>query len=362
MEKIERIEKIISELTNKEFNIYFFSIDTKGVACASVANMYEHVKLLTELGYNAHLLYDKEEYTGVEGWLGDEYASLSHKVTKDLNVEPSDMIIVPEVFPTVMEQLSKFPCKKVVFAQTYTHIFELLGIGKSWNYDYKFFDVITTTEAQAEYIRNHFPQIKTHVIAPSIPEYFKDQDEPKQPVIGIVARKPSDVLNIIKSFYLQYPMYKWITFKDLRGLSRKEFADNIKTNCLSIWSDDISSFGTFPLESMECNTPVMGVIPNMVPEWMLQPSVEGSTPTLKDNGFWTDNMLNIPNMIYEYMNLWLSDKLPEVIFTEMENTKGLYSVEKQKAQIEEVFGAMVKDSLEDFNNGLEEEKKKLNDE
>jgi hypothetical protein len=360
MEKIEKLEQIIAELGNKEFNIYFFTIDTKGVASASVANMYEHVKLLNELGYKAHLLYDKEDYTGVEGWLGEEYSSLSHKVTKDLNIEPSDMIVVPEVFPTVMEQLSKFPCKKVVFAQTYSHIFELLGIGKTWNYDFRFFDVITTTDAQAEYIKNHFPQIRTHVISPSIPEYFTGQDEPKQPVIGIVARRPSDVLNVIKSFYLQYPMYKWVTFKDLRGLSRKEFAENIKSNCLSIWVDEISSFGTFPIESMECDTPVMGVIPKMVPEWMVTETEEG--PALKDNGFWTDNALNLPTMIYEYMNLWMSDKVPGVIYENMDTTKGVYTVEKQKARIAEVFETMVKDSIEEFNNGLEQEKEKLKNE
>lgn len=362
MEKIERIENIIKQLENKEFNIYFFTIDSKGVASASVANMYEHVKLLGEMGYNAHLLYDKEDYTGVEGWLGEEYANLSHKVTKNLNVEPSDMIIVPEVFPTVMEQLSKFPCKKVVFSQAYTHMFELLGIGKTWNYDFKFFDVITTTEAQAEYIKNHFPQITTHVIAPSIPEYFTKSEEPKQPVIGVVARKQSDVLNIIKSFYLQYPMYKWITFKDLRGLSRKEFADQVKSNCLSVWVDDVSSFGTFPLESMECETPVMGLIPDMVPEWMITPGEEESTPALKNNGFWTDNVLNIPNMISEYMNLWLSDKLPEVVYDEMASTTGQYTVEKQKAQIETVYSDIIQKSIEEFNNGLEQEKQKLNDE
>lgn len=362
MEKIEKIQDIINQLTNKEFNIYFFTIDSKGVASASVANMYEHVKLLNELGYNAHVLYDKEDYTGVEGWLGEEYAELSHKITKNLNVEPSDIIIVPEVFPTVMEQLSKYPCKKMVFAQAYTHMFELLSIGKTWNYDYRFFDVLTTTNAQAEYVTNHFPQIRTHVVAPSIPDYFVDSDVPKQPVIGVVARRQSDVLSIIKSFYLQYPMYKWLTFKDLRGLSKKEFAEQVKTNCLSIWVDDVSSFGTFPLESMECNTPVMGLVPDMVPEWMVNPGDDESTPSLKNNGFWTDNILNIPNMIYEYMNLWMTDAVPQVIYDEMASTRGQYTVEKQKAQIKEVFDVLTQNTIDEFNNGLEQEKQKLENE
>jgi hypothetical protein len=360
MDRIEKIKEIIGKLEGKEMNIYFFTIDTKGAASASVANMYECVKLLGDLGYKAHMLYDKEGFTPVDGWLPKEYAQLSHVVTGDLEIEPSDVLIVPEVFPTVMDKLSAFPCKKVVFAQAYTHIFELLPIGKTWNYDFKFFDVITTTDAQAEFISNHFPQIRTHVVAPSIPSYFKPDTKPVTPVVGIMARKQTDVLNIIKSFYLQYPMYKWVTFKDLRGLSRVDFANQIKGNCLSVWVDDVSSFGTFPLESMECNVPVMGVVPDMVPEWMIKESKEGVE--LLDNGFWTDNILNLPSMIYEYLNLWLNDKVPGEVFENMELTKGTYTVQKQKDGLEQIFGSLIETSIEEFNNALENEKQKKNDE
>ena len=31
---------------------------------------------------------------------------------------------------------------------------------------------------------------------------------------------------------------------------------------------NLSSFGTFPIECMKSNTPVIGKIPRMVPEWM----------------------------------------------------------------------------------------------
>lgn len=362
IDKITKLEEILKNLKEKNVNIYFFTIDTKGAASASVAHMYETAKILGDLGYKAHLLYDKAEYTGVDGWLGEDYAKLSHKITDNLNIEASDIIVIPEVFPTVMQQLSKFPCRKVVLSQAYTHIFELLPIGKTWNYDYKFFDVITTTDAQAEYIKNHFPQMNTHIIAPAISGEFTPATEPVQPVIGIMARKQTDILNIIKSFYLQFPMYKWITFKDLRGLSRKDFANQVKNTCLSVWVDDVSSFGTFPLESMECNVPVMGLIPDMVPEWMVDNSDEEKGPSIMNNGFWTDNVLNIPTMISEYLNLFMTDRIPQVIFDDMERTKGQYTLERHKASTAEVFDKLIQESIEDFNNAIENEKQNKEDE
>ncbi len=71
------------------------------------------------------------------------------------------------------------------------------------------------------------------------------------------------------------PQFRWITFRDMRGLSEFEFANTLKDCCLSIWMDDESGFGTFPLESMKCGVPVLGKIPNLIPEWLNE-----------DNGIW----------------------------------------------------------------------------
>ena len=41
------------KITKKDFGIYFFTLDTKGNPTAGVATIYEHVKILRELGFNA---------------------------------------------------------------------------------------------------------------------------------------------------------------------------------------------------------------------------------------------------------------------------------------------------------------------
>jgi hypothetical protein len=356
----EQINSVISRLESKDFGIYFFTLDTKGNPVAGVANIYEHVKVLNELGYKAYILHEKNEYkkigdeneNGLSDWLGEEYANLPHVSIESgaLNVGPQDFLIIPEVFATIMQQkeVRQLPCKKLVFSQSPEYIFELLPLGRRWT-DFGFNDVITTSDRQAEYLKSLFPSINTHVVPVAISSAFKPSSKPKLPIVGIHARNQNDVTKITKSFYLQYPVYKWLTFKDLRGMSKSKFAEELSKCCLAIWVDDVAGFGTFPLEAIECDTPVIGKIPNMVPEWM-ETNDEGGNSALKYNGLWTNSTLNIPELISTYMKVWLEDSVPQELIDGMNETKGIYSEENQKLKIEEVYNSLIQNRVDEFKN------------
>lgn len=356
----EQVSSVISKLESKDFSLFFFTLDTKGNPVAGVANIYEHVKVLNSLGYKAYILHEKndyqkfgnEDYNGLADWLGDEYANLPHVSIESgaLNVGPQDFLIIPEVFSSIMQQkeVRSLPCKKIVLSQSPEYIFELLPLGRRWT-DFGFNDAITTTEKQAEYLKTLFPSLTTHVVPVSIPNYFTDSAKPKLPVIGLHTRNQADITKITKSFYLQYPMYKWLSFKELRGLSRQNFATELSKCCLAVWVDDVAGFGTFPIEAIECNTPVIGKIPNMVPEWM-ESTDESGDVTLKYNGIWTNSIVNIPDLIATYMKVWLEDSVPQELFDGMNKTKGLYSEDKQFSKIESVYGSLVQNRIDEFKN------------
>tara|TARA_R110000796_G_scaffold58413_4_gene134869 strand:+ start:22231 stop:23322 length:1092 start_codon:yes stop_codon:yes gene_type:complete len=357
--KEEKVLELIEQINNKDFGFYFFTLDTKGNPNAGIATIYEHVKILNDLGYKASILHEKNDYHGVGEWLGEAYAQLPHISIEDqtLNLTAIDYLIVPEIFSNVMEQVKEFPCKKIVLSQSYTYILELLKIGDRWDLNYGFRDVITTSKKQADYIKSLFPSIKTHIIEPSIPEYFKPSAKLKKPIISILTRNQKSALNIVKSFYLQYPMYKWITFRELRGLPRKTFAEQLGESCLSVWVDDESSFGTFPLESIQCNTPVIGKIPDMVPEWM---ESEDSLPTnikLRNNGIWTNDILAIPNLVAEFMRAWLEDSVPQEFIDGVNNSKDLFTPEKEIETIKNLYGDFVTNRKIEFETLLKIETK-----
>jgi len=356
----EQVNAVIEKLESKDFNIYFFTLDTKGNPVAGVANIYEHVKVLNNLGYKAYILHEKNDYkrfgdeneNGLADWLGEEYGNLPHVSIESgaLNVAPQDFLIIPEVFSTIMQQkeVRALPCKKIVLSQSPEYIFELLPLGRRWT-DFGFNDVITTSEKQSLYLKSLFPSINTHVVPVAISSKFKPSKKPKLPIVGIHTRNQGDVSKITKSFNLQYPIYKWLTFKDLRGLPKAQFADELSKCCLAVWVDDVSGFGTFPLEAIECNTPVIGKIPNMVPEWMEETDESGNS-ILKYNGLWTNTTLTIPELISTYMKVWLEDSVPQDLIDGMEDTKGKYSEENQVNKIEEVYGSLVQTRVGEFKN------------
>jgi len=367
-EQISQGKTVLENLENKNFTLYFFTLDTKGNPTAGIANIYEHVKVLNSLGFKASILHEKNDYrlrgdengSGIAEWLGEEYAALPHTSIEgqQLNISPADFIIIPEIFSNVMDQVKGFPCKKVVFSQSYDYLLELLPIGKRWNTDYNFHDVITTSEKQARYLNSLFPSIRTHVVPVSIPSYFKDSEQPKVPIVSILTRNHGDAAKIAKSFYLQYPVYKWITFKELRGIPRKDFANQLAKSCLAVWIDDQSGFGTFPLEAMECNTPVIGKMPNMIPEWMESKDEEGNY-SIKNNGVWTNTTLNIPELIATYIKVWLEDSVPSELLESIENSKGQYTPEKQAEAIKNVYHGLlenrkmeIKGLIESFESQL----------
>lgn len=356
-EEIKKGEDAIEKIVNNETDIYFFTLDTQGNPTAGVANIYEMVRILTDKGYKAHIMHEKDDYHGVQDWLGEEYMELSHVSAEggQLNIGPEDVLVIPEVFATIMKQVKDLPCKKVVLCQSYYYLTETLPIGDKWN-GLGFHDVITTSEKQAQYLKELFPHVNTHIVPVSIPDFFKPPKKLKEPTISIHTRDQAETMRIVKTFYLQFPQYKWVPFQDMRGYPRKNFADLLSRSALAVWVDDIAGFGTFPIEAMETDTPVIGKVPEMIPEWMLTTDEEGNEK-IAGNGIWTNSKIAIPELIAKYMKLWFEDQHPQELFDEMEKMKGVYTLENQEKRTEEVFHRLLadkKDFIEKEMQGIKD--------
>ena len=349
-EQLEKIKESIEKINNKDFGIYFFTIDTKGNPTAGVATIYEHVKKLRDLGYNAQILHDKDDYKfredengiGIADWLGEEYANLPHISieSQKLQVGASDFVVIPEAFASIMKQTINFPCKRIVFLQSYEYIFEMLEIGEGWE-QFGIKDVITTNENLSKYVNSLFRGMTTDIIPLGIPSYFETDGNPKVPTVAMVARDKRELLKIVKIFYQKYPHYRFLTFRDMSGLPRKTFANELSKSFLSVWIDELSSFGTFPLESIKTNTPVIGKIPRMVPEWMGTIDETGNV-NLNDNGIWTANLNSIPDIIATMVGLYLEDALPQNIMNGMVEWSDKYSTEDSDKILGEVYDKIFK--------------------
>ena len=135
---------------------------------------------------------------------------------------------------------------------------------------------------------------------------------------------------------------RWITFRDMIQMSYEEFSEGLKECMVSLWVDDESTFGTFPLESMKCSVPVVGKIPSTEPDW------------LSENGMWTYDENKIVDVLGTFVLAWLDGvELTNEVKDKMKETLLPYNTEITKNNILSVFGSFTNKRIEALSKALD---------
>lgn len=319
----------INKIATKKNKIYFFVIDTKGVPSGSLEYIYNLAKMAREEGYDVAMLHTEDEFVGVEGWLGKEYSEIPHyNVNKDeAATSPSDVLFIPEIYSQVMNQTKMLPCKRIAILQNYDYVVEQMPYSAQWG-DFKIMEAITNTEAQAKQLKNVFPYVKTHIVKPCISKVFGQTKEPKKMIVNIVAKDQSDIKRIIKPFYWKHPMFKWVSFRELRGLSKEEFANSLREGAITIIVDESTSFCYSALESIKSGCVTICKTPTTLSDWMVD-----NDGNLRNCCVWFDNYDTLHMQIARVIRAWVTDKVPTILQEEgnavteqmtYENTKKMF--------------------------------------
>jgi glycosyltransferase involved in cell wall biosynthesis len=228
-----------------------------------------------------------------------------------------------------------------MLVQQKDYIFENLPIGSRWS-DYGIDRVITTTEASKKYIMDYFPESLVFIIPPIIEDIFSPLNLPSKPYVAINCRDRIMQRRLISEFYIKFPQLRWVTFRDMIQLTYDEFATNLKECMVSLWVDDESTFGTFPLESMKCSVPVVGKIPNTEPDW------------LSENGMWTYDANKLVEILGTYVLAWLEGvELTDEVNNKMKETLLPYEKAITQNNIITVFNSFKNKRISDIKNAIE---------
>lgn len=342
-ENIEKLESALGRLESNENVVYFLTYDTKNNPRASVKYIYDLALTLKKNGTPAKILVEDKTYVGVESWLGDTYKELEVVSIKEDKVEIKidDILVVPEYYSNTLQQLSNIRCVKVLLVQQKEYMYETLPIGSRFS-DYGFDKVITTTESAKKYISEYFPESLVYIVPPIIGNNFKPITLPLKPYVAISCRDRVAHRKLISEFYLKYPQLRWITFKDMVQMSYDEFATSLKECMVSLWVDDESTFGTFPLESMKCNVPVIGKIPDTEPDW------------LSENGMWTYDSNKLVEILGSYILAWIEGvELGDDVKEKMKETLLPYETSVTENNILSIFGSLKNKRVESIQTALE---------
>lgn len=351
-ENIEKLELALERLDKNENVVYFLTYDTKNNPRAAVKHIYDMASTLIKQGFNAKILVEDSTYGGVSHWLsGSDYDNIPVVTIKEDKVELKidDILVVPEYYSNVLQQLSSVKCVKVMLVQQKDYIFDTLPVGSKW-LDYGFDRAITTSESSKKYIGEYFPECITHIIPPMIGNHFTPTEKPIKPIIAISSRDRVVHRKIISEFYIKYPQLRWLTFRDMVQMSYDEFSDALKECIVSVWVDNESTFGTFPLESMKCGVPVIGKIPDSEPDW------------LGENGMWTYDSNKIVEILGTYVLAWLEGvELTSEVKDKMSETLLPYESTITETNIVSIFSSFKNRRVETIQNALEKLKLEENE-
>lgn len=359
LKTISTLEIEKQKLDDKAFNIYFFVLDTKGNPSATVRYLYQTAYTLKELGYKVCMLHQEKEFVGVGGWLGEKYASLPHKNVQSENVDisASDFLFIPEIYANVMSQTKNLPCKRVAILTNLNYLTEIIPVGVTWA-DMGIDDVITTSDVNEKMIKEYFPFVHPRVVAPYVPNVFRTPVKPQDLIINFVSREPSDINKVIKPFFWKYPVYKWVSFRDLRGLPQETFADALREGAITIWIDDDTNFGMSLLEAVKCGTLVLAKMPKYASDWMIDEKNQ-----LTESVIWFEDLRKLPDMIASVVRTWLIDEIPDDIEKAGRELDGLFTQDQHIADVKEAYvEGLFAERSKEINEALAQFKSQLNNE
>jgi glycosyltransferase involved in cell wall biosynthesis len=116
----------------------------------------------------------------------------------------------------------------------------------------------------------------------------------------------------------------------------------MKDSFISIWIDQSSSYGTFPLESMKMGIPVLGLVPDVVPSWMNE-----------DNGLWINNKTIMVDVLSDFIQNWLEDNLNPELLDRMQTTvDSLPSNEQFEQNTINLFSELFEKRIQSFEDQL----------
>jgi hypothetical protein len=164
---------------------------------------------------------------------------------------------------------------------------------------------------------------------------FRKSKSPKKLIINIVSKTQSDVNSIVKPFYWKYPLYKWVSFRDLRGVSQSVFSEALRDAAITIWVDDKTNFGYSALEAMRCGSILLAKVPEKLTDWNIEDTDKGKK--LTDACIWFDDIDSLPKMIASIVRTWTMDELPESVYNGLDTFNDVYTKEQQEEAIKKEY-------------------------
>ena len=143
--------------------------------------------------------------------------------------------------------------------------------------------------------------------------------------------------------FSEHILYRWVTFRDLRGLSKEFTAEALREAAITIWVDDKTDFGTNLIEAVKCGGIVIAKVPNQIQDWMIE---DGE---LTKSILWFNELDEVPRLLPSVVHSWITDSVPEEVYKNQDSITPLFTEEIQTLEIIECYEKnIINKRLKDF--------------
>lgn len=352
MAKIEELKECINKLESGDYTSYFYLPDFDKPS-GGMGLVYDHVRVMNELGFKASIVHTKSKFK--PEWLGKRAAGVPVVYLEDgkLEVKLNDFFFIPEGFPNIIENLSKqgAPCKKIVFCQNWFYVLNALPPGKYWD-SFGAIDCLSVSEMQTNYLKAIMPFLRIKNVVGSFDETLFTPPEnmaSKKPIICFKnSRDGIKGYNVIKTFISLYPQLRFVSFKEIAGMTNEDYAIALKEAAFYLHLDEISSWGTAPIEAFMCKTLVAG--------W---DGVGGREYMNKDNCWLAPNgdIFSLAVSIGNMIEAWLLDDVTKKTWKAMEAATMMYSNEAERDSILKAHNEYREERIAEISIAVEKNEK-----
>jgi hypothetical protein len=136
--------------------------------------------------------------------------------------------------------------------------------------------------------------------------------------------------------------------KPPKPLRRIDYAERLKKNFAGVWIDRIASFGTFPLECMRSSTIPIALVPDIIPEYLVNENGD-----LKENtGVWTQDIYALPLLIGDVITKFLDDSIIDDVYDTMHEISLKYTQENSEKQLQKIYEDILNERISLFETSI----------
>ena len=232
--------------------------------------IYEHVAHLLRNGYCAAVVHLRQGFK--PAWFEGNVPVLY--CDANLNLQPDDLIILPEDHAGFFEIFHAAPVRKVVFCQNHFYLFQGLANADSWE-SFGISGVMACSDVVADFIRTHLGIMDVQTVHCATPTLCAPSPR-KKLQIAYMPRKRQMEAQFIKSLCTrmlgsEFPV-EWVA---LDGIPQTVVGQTLAESALFLSLSRLDGFGLAPLEAMASGCLVVGFT-----------GFGGLEYATKENGFW----------------------------------------------------------------------------